>query len=75
MLIILKRQGSQEFISTKNILKFTKDDNQDQYELVLSEVFSPRDFIIKNIVLLINAQTQPLSFSQIQEYLKINSSL
>jgi hypothetical protein len=75
MLIILKRQGSQEFISTKNILKFTKDDNQDQYELVLSEVFSPRDFIIKNIVLLVNAQTQPLAFSQIQEYLKSKSNL
>jgi hypothetical protein len=73
MLITLKYPGYQEYIPIKSILKFTKNDDQQMYEIVASEVFSPRDFTIKNIVLLINEQTQPLAYQQIEEYL--NSKL
>jgi hypothetical protein len=70
MFITLKYNGYREYIPITSILKFVKNDDQDIYKMILSESFSPRDFTMKNVVLLISQQSQPIAFLQIQEYLK-----
>jgi hypothetical protein len=70
MFITLKYKGYREYIPITSILKFVKNDDQDIYKMILSESFSPRDFTMKNVVLLISQQSQPVAFLQIQEYLK-----
>jgi hypothetical protein len=70
MFITLKYKGYQEYIPITSILKFIKNDDQGTYKMILSESFSPRDFVMKNVVLLISQESQPVAFLQIQEYLK-----
>jgi hypothetical protein len=70
MFITLKYKGYQEYIPITSILKFVKNDHQETYKMILSESFSPRDFVMKNVVLLISQESQPVAFLEIQEYLK-----
>jgi hypothetical protein len=70
MFITLKYKGYREYIPITSILKFVKNDHQETYKMILSESFSPRDFVMKNVVLLISQESQPVAFLEIQEYLK-----
>jgi hypothetical protein len=51
MFITLKYPIYKEQIPILSTFKFTKSNNQESYKITLSELFAPRDFVIKNVVM------------------------
>jgi hypothetical protein len=72
MFITLKYESYKELIPISSIIKFAN--TSERYELTLSEIVTTKNFIwnygdVKNKVVEIDQQSQPLAFAQIQNYL------
>jgi hypothetical protein len=72
MFITLKYESYEEHIPFSSIIKFAY--TPERYELTLTEVVTTKNFIwnygdVKNKIVEIDQQSQPLAFAQIQKYL------
>ena len=64
-----------EQIPISSIIKFAKAYDSERYEITLAEVSTTKNFIwdygdVKNTVVAITKQKQPLAFTQVQKYLE-----
>lgn len=76
MFITLKFTDYEEQIPMSNILKFTKIHNSEVYKITLSEIETPElsfwswGYVkIRNKIVSVSLQSQPLAFEQIKQYL------
>ena len=78
MFITIKHPTHEEQIPVSSVLKFAKNYEPVKYEITLSELGTNRNQlwnigVIKNIILEISQELQPLAFAQIEEYLSTNT--